>query len=355
MATFKGLPLYTLEFDENFIPSMALALVDFPAIEVNWQAFGKESKRVLMKAVDEEKHIILGAAMIPDIPIYRFDGMNEYYITFSADTIAQVASGFARERHFNIMHDAALPAKCTLLESYILSAREGKTAPAGFDLPDGTWMVKAHIDDEDLWAAIKEGYYNGYSIESFFNSNYEAIMRKNNKLRRAALKVLCASVTAIDAEGKEIVLTFVEDELVDGIAVYIVDENGVMTPAADGEYNIGGVTYVVTDGIIARKPEAAPEAPAEEIIVEGEDEIIVDAPEAPAEMPEPDRRDDHIREMEERINKMEADYNTLIARIAEIEGFIEGMKTVEVAPVEEVTLREAAATKENPALKFFRK
>lgn len=353
MATFKGLPLYTLEFDENFIPSMALALVDFPAIEVNWQAFGKESKRVLMKAVDEEKHIILGAAMIPDIPIYRFDGINEYYITFSADTIAQVASGFARERHFNIMHDAALPAKCTLLESYILSAKEGKKAPEGFDLPDGTWMVKAHIDDDDLWRDIKEGYYNGYSIESFFNSNYETIMRKQNKLRRAALKVMCASVTAIDVEGNEIVLTFVEDELVDGIAVYIVDENGVMTPAADGEYQIGGVAYVVTDGIIARKPE---EAPAEEEIVEGaEEEIIVDAPEAPAEMPEPDRRDEHIREMEERIARMEADYNALSTRIAEIEGFIEGMKQVEVKPAEEITLREAAAGKENPALKFFRK
>lgn len=349
MATFKGLPLYTLEFDENFIPSMALALVDFPAIEVNWQAFGKESKRVLMKAVDEEKHIILGAAMIPDIPIYRFDGINEYYITFSADTIAQVASGFARERHFNIMHDAALPAKCTLLESYILSAREGKTAPAGFDLPDGTWMVKAHIDDDDLWAAIKEGYYNGYSIESFFNSNYEAIMQKN-ALQRLAQKILCASVRATNADGEVITIHFYEDEMADGINVYVTDENGLLTAAPDGEYTIDDVAYTIAGGIIERRYDKE-----EAKVEEAAPDVIIETPEAPAEMPEPDRRDDHIREMEERINKMEADYNALIARIAEIEGFIEGMKTVEVAPVEEVTLRQSVSDKENPALKFFRK
>ena len=231
MATFNGLPLYNMSFDENFIPSMQLAIVDFPAIEVNFMAFAKEKRKVLM-AADEEKRIVFGAAMIPDLPIYREDseGMG-YYITFSKETIAQVASAFSQERHFNVMHDAAMPAKCTLLESYILSAAEGKVAPSGFDLPDGTWMVKAHIDDDILWEDIKTGRYNGFSIESFFNIDFQQLMKKKNLLKRAARKVLCASVLANDAEGNELTLTFVEEELVDGIAVFVINEEGEMIPA----------------------------------------------------------------------------------------------------------------------------
>lgn len=357
MATFKGLPIYSLEFDENFIPTMALALVDYPAIKVNWQAFGKESKRVLLKALDEDKRIILGAAMIPDLPIYRNDGYQEYYITFSAETIAQVAAGFAHNRNFNVMHDAAHPAKCTLLESYILSAAEGKAAPAGFDLPDGTWMVKAHVDDEDLWRDIKAGYFTGYSIESFFNPNYETIMKKQTRFRRAAQKIMCSSVTAIDANGRELVLTFVEDELADGIAVYVVDENGVMTPAADGEYKIGEVMYVVTDGILARKAEEEKPAEEVEIKVEDEEEIVIEDPK-----PEPDERDERIREMEdrlrdtdERLRAMEEKFNEMATRFDEMAAFIDTLKKVDVEPVETVTLRRAKDNGENPVLKFFRK
>lgn len=349
MTTFKGLPIYSLEFDENFIPTMALALVDFPAIEVNWQAFGKDSKRVLLKTVDEDKRIILGAAMIPDLPIYRNDGYQEYYITFSAETIAQVAAGFAENRHFNVMHDAARPAKCTLLESYILSAAEGKTAPAGFDLPDGTWIVKAHVDDEALWRDIKAGYFSGFSIESFFNPNYETIMHKHNHFRRAAQRIMCSSVTAIDANGRELVLTFVEDELADGIAVYVVDENGVMTPAADGEYKIGEIAYTVTDGIITRKAE-------EEIKVETEETVIVDAP---GTKPDPDERyrkmEDRLRDTDERLRDMEDKFNEMAKRFDEMAEFIDTLKKVEVEPVETVTLRKLSARGENPALKFFRK
>ena len=98
MATFNGLPLYNMSFDENFIPSMQLAIVDFPAIEVNFMAFAKEKRKVLM-AADEEKRIVFGAAMIPDLPIYREDGEGMgYYITFSKETIAQVASAFSQEK-----------------------------------------------------------------------------------------------------------------------------------------------------------------------------------------------------------------------------------------------------------------
>lgn len=349
MATFNGLPLYTMKFDENFIPSMQLAIVDYPAIEVNFLAFAKEKKRVML-AADEEKRIVFGAAMIPDLPIYREDssGMG-YYITFSKETIAQVASAFAQERHFNIMHDAALPAKCTLLESYILSVAEGKAAPAGFDLPDGTWMVKAHIDDDGLWEDIREGRYNGFSIESFFNIDYQTLMKKNT-LKRALRKVMCASVLANDAEGKELTLTFVEDELVDGIAVFVINDEGEMIPAPDGAYTIAGVAYAVTDGIITKVVEAAP---AEEEVIEAEDEAP--AEESVEEKVDRDERDAKIDALEGIIADLQAQINTINEKIAEMQSFINTLKVVETPEVEETVLRSVKTKSDNPALKFFRK
>lgn len=354
MATFNGLPLYNMSFDENFIPSMQLAIVDFPAIEVNFMAFAKEKRKVLM-AADEEKRIVFGAAMIPDLPIYREDSEGVgYYITFSKETIAQVASAFSQERHFNVMHDAAMPAKCTLLESYILSAAEGKVAPSGFELPDGTWMVKAHIDDDILWEDIKTGRYNGFSIESFFNIDFQQLMKKKNLLKRAARKVLCASVLANDAEGNELTLTFVEEELVDGIAVFVINEEGEMIPAPDGAYTIGGVAYVVTDGIIAKAVEEVP-APAEEII-EAEDTPAEEAAEdAVEEKVERDERDAKIDALEGIVADLQAQINTITEKMAEMQAFIDTLKVVEAPAVEETVLRSQKVKSDNPALKFFRK
>lgn len=340
-----------MKFDENFIPSMQLAIVDFPAIEVNFLAFAKEKRRVML-AADEERRIVFGAAMIPDLPIYREDSEGVgYYITFSKDTIAQVASAFAQERHFNVMHDAAMPARCTLLESYILSAAEGKAAPAGFDLPDGTWMVKAHIDDEGLWEDIKSGRYNGFSIESFFNIDYTALMKKKNLLKRAARKVLCASVLANDAEGNELTLTFVEEELVDGIAVFVINEDGEMIPAPDGAYTIAGVAYTVADGIITK----VVEAPAEEII-EAEDTPEDEAKDEVEDTIEKDERDAKIDALGGLVADLQAQINTINEKIAEMQAFIDTLKVVEAPAVEETVLRSMKPKKdENPALRFFRK
>lgn len=346
-----------MKFDENFIPSMQLAIVDFPAIEVNFLAFAKDSKKIML-AADEEKRIVFGAAMIPDLPIYREDssGMG-YYITFTKETIAQVASAFAQERHFNIMHDAAMPARCTLLESYILSAAEGKAAPEGFDLPDGTWMVKAHIDDDILWEDIKMGRFNGFSIESFFNIDYQTLMKKNT-LKRAFRKVMCASVLANDAEGKEITLTFVEEELVDGIAVFVINEDGEMIPAPDGAYTIAGVAYTVADGIITKAVEevVADPAPAEEI-VEAEDTPAEEAAEdSVEEKVDRDEREAKIDALEGIVADLQAQINTITEKMAEMQAFIDTLKVVEAPAVEETVLRSAkAANRNNPALKFFRK
>jgi len=47
----------------------ALSLVEHPAIESDWVAM--KSQEFTFKTQDEEKRIVMGAALIPDKPIYR--------------------------------------------------------------------------------------------------------------------------------------------------------------------------------------------------------------------------------------------------------------------------------------------
>ena len=63
------LPIYRFLVPENDdeIGVSAVALVDYPAIEMNWQAFS--ANQYQFKA-DTEKRIISGPLMVAELPIY---------------------------------------------------------------------------------------------------------------------------------------------------------------------------------------------------------------------------------------------------------------------------------------------
>ena len=61
----------------------AISLVDSPAIDSNFIALKKALKPLKLKAVDTEKHLLMGAVLIPNKPIYRNVEGDEFYIIFS--------------------------------------------------------------------------------------------------------------------------------------------------------------------------------------------------------------------------------------------------------------------------------
>ena len=74
----------------------AISLVETPAIESNFIALNKHE--VLLKEVDAEKRILMGAALIPDKTIYRRNEKDEeYQIYFSKDTIRKASELFFQE------------------------------------------------------------------------------------------------------------------------------------------------------------------------------------------------------------------------------------------------------------------
>ena len=59
----------------------AISIVENPAIESDFVAL--KSEEVKLAEVDKEKRILMGAVLIPEKPIYRRNGEDEYYIYFS--------------------------------------------------------------------------------------------------------------------------------------------------------------------------------------------------------------------------------------------------------------------------------
>ena len=168
------LPLYemvinpeeTSEVEVSFV-----ALVDKPAIERNFLAF---KDNTLHFALDEEKRIISGPAMVADAPIFRKDENGEYNVFFSAETIRDIAVKFFKkdyQKNLNLFHDPSLSLEgVTIFESFVSDVSRGIQPMKGFeDLPDGSWFISAKVDNEEVWNKIKSGEVKGFSVEGIFS------------------------------------------------------------------------------------------------------------------------------------------------------------------------------------------
>lgn len=148
-----------------------VAFVDKPAIERNFLMF-KEQK--LQFALNEEKRIVSGPAMIADSLIYRKDDQGEYNVFFSGDTIKQIALKFFKKdyhKNLNLFHDPTLSLDgVTIFESFVSDKDRGIRPMKGFeDLPDGTWFISAKIENDVVWNKIKSGEVRGFSVEGIFS------------------------------------------------------------------------------------------------------------------------------------------------------------------------------------------
>lgn len=194
MTTKRKLKVYDVTLDTDVF---AVSLVDDPAIESNFIALSKEKKKVTLS---EDKHIVLGAVLIPDLPIYRNQGGEEFYIKFSEQTINQLAHDFLikdRNHDFTVNHkDEAKDV--SVVESWIVDdPLKDKSACYGFNFPKGTWVMAAKVNNDELWSQIKEeGKANGFSIEAI--AGLQEIKFKTDKSDMKDEKVKMEAVEITD-------------------------------------------------------------------------------------------------------------------------------------------------------------
>ena len=152
----------------------AISLVEHPAIESDWIAMN--SQVVEFKTQNEEKRLIMGAALIPDKPIYRKNGEEEYYVYFSKKTVRRAMELYFKngnQANATLEHEHKING-LHVVESWIVEGEQDKSRMYGLEVPVGTWMVSMKVENDAIWEKfVKEGSVKGFSIEGYFTNRYE--------------------------------------------------------------------------------------------------------------------------------------------------------------------------------------
>jgi hypothetical protein len=158
--------------DDKLMGVDAISIVESPAIEEQFIALSKQ--QIQFKVQNEEKQVLIGAALIPEKPIYRYDDKTgeEYYVYFSAGTIRKAAELFlikGNQNNATLEHSEDLNG-LSIVESWIVEDKDhDKSRAYGLEYPIGTWVVMMKVNNKAIWDEyVKEGKVKGFSIEGWF-------------------------------------------------------------------------------------------------------------------------------------------------------------------------------------------
>ena len=134
-----------------------------------------ENEKMTFAVASEDKMIIVGAAMVPNKMIHRYDMFgNKYYVYFSKESIRKMANRFLKQKRTDetsIEHNGIKLGsdKVYITESWISEdPTKDKSAVYGFNLPAGTWFVQMKVDDPKVWELVKQNNLSGFSVEGLF-------------------------------------------------------------------------------------------------------------------------------------------------------------------------------------------
>ena len=164
--------VFELQMGEDWTEVDMISFVDDPAIKTPFLKFKNENP--FQFAAIEDRRIVTGPVLIPDLIIPRRVEDVMFNVVFRAEQIKKVYDKFMQSKSYsnaNFMHKTELSSTddCHLYECFLSDNARGVNAPEKFsDLPDHTWFMSYKITDDSLWQMIKDGKITGYSIEGRF-------------------------------------------------------------------------------------------------------------------------------------------------------------------------------------------
>ena len=301
------LPIYNAEIKDERDGIIAISFVEEPAVESNFMLFGKQ---IPLFFANEERKNILGVIMRADFPIYRRDeDGNEFYVTYSADTIAKMAQKYFVSGAVNttsINHNGETLDGVSLVQWYIKDTDKG-IVPNGFDdVKDGSLFAEFHIENENLWTACKDGTFKGFSLEGYFTTEKTNLKsdKMENKIMQKVRELLVKLAKVTTDKGE---ISY-EGDL--DVGTEVVDANGVAV--SDGDYTLeDGKIIVIKDGKVETIKEA--------VELEEEEE------EVPAEEPTVSKAD---------FDALKADFDALKAVVDELIAKVDELKKPVEEPIE---------------------
>jgi hypothetical protein len=303
--------LWQLDIDETDLNTGVeyVAVVDDPAILRMWQTFA--AHKVNYQIASQDRHIVQGPLMIPNMPIYRSDDIHgDHYVMYSKESIEKIVRKFFRQNNtgnVNLMHIPSATTKDVyMIESFIIDSSRGIHAPDGFtNLPEGTWFGTYQVANPEIWKMVQDGTFRGFSVEGYFGytdptevdqtkvenlinavtsgtpeqikhlqqirGNMGVLDKILSPEKKIALQKLLfgdgippgtvaappvAQADANKAMTKDGTQLYAEGGFVQGSKIYVVTADG-QTPAPDGKYELdngtvcevtGGTIMQVTDG-----------------------------------------------------------------------------------------------------------
>ena len=158
-----------------------IALVDQPAVEMEWFAFSDQKK--FKFNLDEERQILTGVALVADMPIYRKMVLpgdkveSEFYIVFDKPTVFDFVKKFMKNAYttnFNLHHDDSQKTDDVyLFESMIVDSSRGVMPPKMFEgISEGSWIISVKVDSKESWDKIKSEGLHGFSVQGYFGLDY---------------------------------------------------------------------------------------------------------------------------------------------------------------------------------------
>jgi hypothetical protein len=226
-----------------------ISTVDYPAIEANWVAMG-DNKAPMKFSTIQDRQLLVGPILIPDLPIYRFDEKTstEYYVVFTKEVIEKLVRKFQAQQktiNLNYQHLRDSQLKNAVIQEIWLTGKVDKSQSLGFDLPEGSAFIAAHIGDKDFWEKeVKSGNVKGFSIEGFLDMEMKKLKKENMNQNFITAKTDKGEIKS-DAES-----------FIAGTEVY-TEVDGTKTPCPDGDYVLeNGSTLKVVGGKVSEVVEA---------------------------------------------------------------------------------------------------
>jgi hypothetical protein len=164
----------------------AVSVVESPAIEESFVALNEH--KIELKEVDNEKRILMGAALVPNKQIYRRVKDKEFYIFFSEDTIRKASELFlmrSNQNNATLEHEKKMLEGMSVVESWIIEdEKTDKSRLYNFNLPKGTWMISMKVNNDEVWNKVKAGEVKGFSIEGYFIDKYDMSLQENELIEK---------------------------------------------------------------------------------------------------------------------------------------------------------------------------
>ena len=265
-----------------------ISLVKSPAMEGLFIALSEDEKKIQLKTIDEEKRILVGLVLEPDKPIYRNQGGEEFNIIFDSQTVESLCYGFSKNKYTSnstIEHNTdKIIEGVTFVENWLVRDEKIDTAVAlGLNAKLGSWVSVMKVDSDEVWNEyVKTGLVQGFSVDAMLsleeiNLKSEINMSEQAKTNSLLEKILLAFTPDKPKQEEEIKLgsvmlleggvkiEFDGEVLENGIAIWVMAEDGTKVPVPVGEHPLedGTLLVVTEEGIVGEvKAAVEEEAPA---------------------------------------------------------------------------------------------